>query len=133
MIVLERELSRFHDKLNLVTTPSGLLVAMVHSNNGTGEYDSWISLFKEVIEITGNKVTTADLYDKLLSTSLKGNHDCGGLIAYNYLSGETITGFSDGRPLFTRTLDSKFNLSNFMRAQLFTSLCSLRIGLDILF
>lgn len=133
MIVLEKELSAFYKELDLVTTPDGKPVAMVHANNCTGEYDSWINLFKQVIEATGLSIDVPTLYDKILNQALIGDEDCGGLMAYNYLSGEPMTGFDDGRPLFVRALDSSFNLPNFMRAQLFSSLCALRIGLDILF
>lgn len=133
MIVLEKELENFYDKLDFVTTPDGFLTAMVHSNNCTGDYDAWISMFKEVIDISGGTITTAQLYDKILNQALLGDKDCGGLLSYNYLSGEHITDFNDGRPLFARKLDSNFTLANFMRAQLYTSLCSLRIGLDLLY
>ena len=133
MIVLEKELKENSTKLDLVTTPDGNLVAMAHSNNCTGEYDQWISLFNEVIESTGNKINKEDLYDCLLSQTLKADPDCGGLLAFGYISGEHQTGFSEGRPLFTRKPDSLFNLPNFMRTQMYTSLCAMRIGLDYLF
>jgi sugar (pentulose or hexulose) kinase len=133
MIVLEKQLENFYDKLDFVTTPDGYLTAMVHSNNCTGDYDAWLSIFKEVININGGDVSTSQLYDNILNQALLGDKDCGGLLSYNYLSGEHITDFNDGRPLFTRTLDSNFTLANFMRTQLYTSLCSLRIGLDLLY
>jgi sugar (pentulose or hexulose) kinase len=133
MIVLEKELSKFYDKLDLVTTPDGHPTAMAHSNNCTGDYDSWISVFKEVIEASGNTITVPELYDKMLIQALKGDADCGGVLSYNYLSGEPMTELSDGRPIVARTLDANFNLANFMKSQLYTSLCALRIGLDILF
>ena len=132
MIVLEKNLSKYYDKLDLVTTPDGHPTAMAHSNNCTGEYDSWISLFKEVIEASGNSITVPELYDRMLIQALKGDADCGGVLSYNYLSGEPMTSLSDGRPLVCRTLDANFNLANFMKSQLYTSLCALRIGLDIL-
>ncbi|MGD1817093.1 MAG: xylulokinase [Pleomorphochaeta sp.] len=133
MIVLEKTLANVHKEIDLVSTPDGKLVAMAHSNNCTSEYDSWIKLFKEVIEITGNSISTSKLYDDLLNQSLLGDYDCGDLIAYNYLSGEHVTGFSKGVPLFARTAGSNFNLANFMRVQLYSSLCSMKIGLNILF
>jgi sugar (pentulose or hexulose) kinase len=132
MIVLEKKLSKFYDKLDLVTTPDGHPTAMAHSNNCTGDYDSWISLFKEVIEASGNTITVPELYDKMLIQALKGDADCGGVLSYNYLSGEPMTDLSDGRPIVCRMLDANFNLANFMKSQLYTSLCALRIGLDIL-
>ena len=134
MVILEKNLSKtYNGIIDLVTTPDGSLAAMAHANNCTGEYDHWIHLFDEVIRATGNSVPKGKLYDTLLATALEGEKDCGGLIPYNYISGESITGLSSGRPLFVRTTDNHFTLSNFMRAQLFTSLGALRTGMDILF
>jgi sugar (pentulose or hexulose) kinase len=133
MIVLEKELSKRYPELDLVTTPDGSLVAMAHANNCTGEYDAWISLFREVIEVTGGTIDTGKLYDDILKTALSGNADCGGLLPYNYISGESMTEVFEGRPLFVRASDSSFTLANFMRAQLFTALGALRVGMDILF
>ena len=132
MLVLEKELSKVHHEIDLVTTPDGSLVAMAHSNNCTSEYDQWVSLFGEVIKATGGEISIGKLYDDLLYLALTGDADCGGLLAYGYISGEHMTGFSEGRPLFARESNSSFTLANFMRAQLFTSLCALRTGLDIL-
>ncbi|HPZ15156.1 MAG TPA: FGGY-family carbohydrate kinase, partial [Sphaerochaeta sp.] len=134
MVVLEHELSRSYNKLiDLVTTPDGSLVAMSHGNNCTGEYDLWMRLFGEVIETMGFSAKKSELYDKILSTALEGDLDCGGLLAYNYLSGETMTEIYEGRPLFVRETENKFTLANFMRSQLFTALGVIRIGMDILF
>jgi len=134
MIVLEKELSRSYNKfIDLVTTPDGSLVAMSHANNCTGEYDAWIALFNEVLHAVGHSVPKAKLYDALLGKALEGDHDGGGLLAYNYLSGETMTELYEGRPLFVRKAESSFTLANFMRTQLYTALGVLRIGMDILF
>ena len=133
MVVLEKDLSRAYPEIDQVTTPDGNLVAMVHSNNCTSNYDAWINLFGEAIKAVGADVSKGKLYDTLLGTALKGDPDCGGLLSYGYLSGEHITGFEEGRPLFVRTPESNFNLSNFMRVNLFTSLGALRTGLNILF
>lgn len=134
MVVLEKDLSKsYSGKIDLVTTPDGALVAMSHANNCTGEYDHWLSLFNEVLVATGNSVSKGKLYDTLLGTALQGDKDCGGLIPYNYISGESMTGFNEGRPIFVRTQNNKFTLANFMRAQLFTALGVLRTGMDILF
>jgi sugar (pentulose or hexulose) kinase len=134
MIVLEHPLSRRYDKyIDLVTTPDGLPVAMAHANNCTGEYDHWMALFSEVLEATGNPVPKGTLYDTLLAKALEGDKDCGGLLPYNYISGETMTGIYEGRPLFVRQTKNRFTLANFMRAQLFTALGALRTGMDILF
>jgi len=133
MIVLEKELSRVYPEIDLVTTPDGKPVAMVHSNNCTSDYDAWIGLFAEAVKALGMDVSKPKLYDTLLGMALQGDPDCGGLLAYGYISGEHITHFEEGRPMFVRSSNSKFNLSNFMRVHLFTSLGALKTGLDILF
>ncbi len=132
MIVLEKELSKVYDAIDLVTTPDGSLVAMVHCNNCTSDLNAWVNLFKEYSEMMGMKVDMNELYGNLYRKALEGEDDCGGLLAYNYFSGEHVTGFNEGRPLFVRTPDAKFSLANFMRVHLFTSLGALKTGLDIL-
>lgn len=132
MIVLEKELSKAYPEIDLVTTPSGSLVAMVHCNNCTSDINAWMNLFKEFTDTLGVKVDMNQLFSILFNKALEGDADCGGLLAYNYFSGEHITGFEKGSPLFVRTVDSKFNLANFMRVHLFTSLGALKMGLDIL-
>ncbi|MBR5932492.1 MAG: ATPase [Treponema sp.] len=134
MVVLEKDLSKsYSGKIDLVTTPSGDLTAMAHANNCTGEYDKWIKLFGQAIEECGFTIDRPKLYDSLLGAALKGDKDCGGCIPYNYISGESMTGLSEGRPLFVRTQKNSFTLANFMRSQLFTSLGALRTGMNILF
>ncbi len=134
MVVLEKDLSKaYSGQIDLVTTPDGSLTAMAHANNCTGEYDKWIKLFGEAASALGAQFDKGRLYDTLLELALKGDKDCGGLIPYNYISGESMTGLSSGRPLFVRTQNCSFNLANFMRAQLFTALGALRTGMDILF
>lgn len=134
MVVLEKDLSKtYAGKIDLVTTPSGNLTAMAHANNCTGEYDKWIKLFGQAISACGFEINKVKLYDSLLGAALEGDKDCGGLIPYNYISGESMTDLSEGRPLFVRTQENNFTLANFMRAQLFTSLGALRTGMDILF
>ena len=133
MIVLEKELSKAYSEIDLVTTPDGNLVAMVHSNNCTSDYDAWISIFAEAFKAVGMEITKPKLYDTLLGMALKGDPDCGGLLSYGYISGEHITNFKEGRPLFVRSSNSNFNLANFMRVHLFTALGALRTGLNILF
>jgi sugar (pentulose or hexulose) kinase len=132
MIVLEKSLSRAYSELDLVTTPEGNMVAMVHSNNCTSDYDAWISLFAEAVRELGFDVPKHQIYDTLLGMALKGDPDCGGLLSYGYISGEHITKFEEGRPLFVRSSDSNFNLANFMRVNLFTSLGALKTGMKIL-
>jgi sugar (pentulose or hexulose) kinase len=132
MIVLEKELSKVYEEIDLVTTPTGNLVSMVHCNNCTSDLNAWVGLFKEFAETMGMNVDMNKLFESLYNKALEGDFDCGGLLAYNYFSGEHITHFEEGRPLFVRTPESKFNLANFMRVHLFTSLGALKTGLDIL-
>jgi sugar (pentulose or hexulose) kinase len=132
MIVLEKELSKVYSEIDLVTTPSGNLVAMAHSNNCSSDLNAWVGLFGEFAKAVGMEMDLNNLYGTLYNQALQGDPDCGGLLAYGYLSGEHITKFDEGRPLFVRSSDSKFTLSNFMRVHLFTALGALKIGLDIL-
>lgn len=132
MIVLEKELQKVYEEIDMVTTPSGDAVAMVHCNNCTSDLNAWVNIFREFTESFGMEVDMDRLFSTLYNKALEGDKDCGGLLAYNYFSGEHITGFEEGRPLFVRTPDSKFNLANLMRANLYTSLGALKVGLDIL-
>jgi len=132
MLVLEKELSRAHHEIDLVTTPDGKLVGMAHSNNCTSDYNAWFGLLGEAVAALGMEVSDQDLYTKLLPLALEGDPDCGGLLSYGYISGEHLTGFGEGRPVFARSSDSRFTLANFMRTHLFASLCALRTGLNIL-
>ena len=132
MIVLEKPLSKVYGEIDMVTTPDGMPVAMVHCNNCTSDLNAWVNLFREFAESFGMEVDMTKLFYVLYNKALEGDADCGGLMAYNYFSGEPVTGFEEGRPLFARTPDAKFNLANFMRVHLFTSLGVLKTGLDIL-
>jgi sugar (pentulose or hexulose) kinase len=133
MIVLERALSKVYPEIDMVTTPTGKPVAMVHCNNCTSDLNAWIGLFQEFTKALGMEVGSSRLFEILYQKALEGDADCGDLLAYNYLSGEHITHFEEGRPLFIRTPESRFTLTNFMRTHLFSSLGALKIGLDILF
>lgn len=133
MIVLEKALSQLYPEIDMVMTPTGKPVAMVHSNNCTSDLNAWIDLFQEVTGALGVTVSESQLYETLYKLALAGDADGGGLLAYNYVSGEHITHMEEGRPLFVRTPNSRFTLANFMRTHLFASVGALRIGLDILF
>lgn len=133
MIVLEKDLSKPYEMIDMVTTPDGSLVAMVHCNNCTSDLNAWVNLFKEYQELMGMPVDMDEIFGKLYNNALTGDADCGGLISYNYFSGEPVTGLAEGRPLFIRTAGDKFNLANFMRAHLYASVGVLKIGNDILF
>lgn len=133
MIVLEHDLKKVHPEIDLVTTPDGSLVGMVHCNNCTSDLNAWVGLFKEFAESFGMKVDMNELFVTLYRKALEADKDCGGLLAYNYFSGEHLTGFEEGRPLFVRTPDAKITLANFMRTHLYTALGALKTGLDILF
>jgi len=132
MIVLEKPLSKLHPEIDMVATPGGKPVAMVHCNNCTSDLDAWVKLFRELAELAGAKITRPALYDALYFKALEGEDDCGGLLAYNYYSGEHLTGIEEGRPLFVRLPDSNFTLANFMRTILFSTMGTLKFGMDIL-
>lgn len=132
MVVLEHELKKVYPEIDLVTTPDGSLVAMAHANNCTSDLNAWVGIFKEFAEAFGMDVDMNKLFGTLYNKALEGDADCGGLLSYGYLSGEFITGVSEGRPLFVRRPESRFNLANFMRSHLFTALGALKIGMDIL-
>ncbi|WP_018931780.1 xylulokinase [Gracilibacillus lacisalsi] len=132
MVVLEKDLSQVHPEIDLVTTPSGDLVAMAHSNNCTSDLNAWIGLFEEFTQAIGFEVDKNKLFETLFTKALEGDADGGGLLSYGYLSGEHMTHFEEGRPLFTRTSESNFNLANFMRTHLYTSFGAMKIGMDIL-
>ena len=133
MIVLEKELSNVYPEIDMVTTPTGNLVAMVHANNCTSDLNAWVGIFREFAEAFGVKVDMNELFGTLYRKALEGDPDCGGLLSYGYFSGENITHMEEGRPLFVRTPKSNFNLANFMRVHLFTALGALKVGMDILF
>jgi len=131
MVVVDRQ-PGVHTEIDMVTTPAGKPVAMVHCNNCTSDINAWAGLFSEFAVAMGMTVDKGTLFTTLFQKALEGDVDCGGLLSYNYLSGESITGFDEGRPLFIRKADSHFNLANFMRMHLLSALASLKIGLDIL-
>ena len=133
MIVLEHELSKPYEMIDMVTTPDGSPVAMVHCNNCTSDLNAWVNIFKEYQQLLGVPVDMDEVYGKLYNHALTGDADCGGLMAYNYISGEPVTGLAEGRPLFVRSAHDKFNLANFMRTNLYASVGVLKIGNDILF
>ncbi len=132
MIVLEKDLSKPYEPIDIVTTPDGSLVAMVHCNNCTSDINAWVGLFKEYQQMLGVPVDMNELYGRLFNKALEGDADCGGLLSYNYVSGEPVTGLSDGRPLFVRSANDRFNLANFMRAHLYGAIAVLKFGNDIL-
>ena len=132
MVVMEKNLENVYTELDMVTTPGGEPVAMVHCNNCTSDLNAWVNLFKEFWAAMGMEPDMNQIFSVLYNRALTGDADCGGLLAYNYFAGETITGFDEGRPLFVRMPDAKLSLANFMRSHLFSSLATLKIGLDIL-
>lgn len=132
MVVLEKPLSKAYPQIDLVTTPCGDPVGMVHCNNGSGDIDAWAGVMREVAEMVGVSIDQGPLLDLLFEKALKGAPDCGGLTAVNYLSGEHATGFSEGRPLFVRGQDSVFTLANFMRAHVSAAFGALAKGLHIM-
>ena len=132
MIVLEKALKELHEEIDMVTTPDAAPVAMVHCNNCTSDINAWVNLFKEVADLSGADIKMGDLFTALFKKSAEADADCGNLLSYNYFSGEHITGFETGKPLFVKSPDSNFSLANFMRVQLFTCFGALKTGLKIL-
>ena len=132
MVVTEKALSKVHEEIDMVTTPDGSPVAMVHCNNCTSDLNAWVTVFGQFADILGAKIDGNDLYGMLYREALKADTDCGGLVSYNYFSGEPVTGLNEGRPLFVRTPDAKFTLANFMRSNLYSAMAALKIGNDIL-
>ena len=133
MLVLEKNLSGVYPEIDMVTTPDGSPVAMVHCNNCCSELDAWVGMFGEFAELIGKPLSKNELYETLYRNTMKGSPDCGGITAYNCLSGEPVIGVENGRPLYFRTPDSKMNLADFFRAQLYSSAAALKYGMDILF
>ncbi len=132
MVVLDKPLKKAYPEIDIVTTPSGDDVAMVHVNNCTSDLNAWVNIFHEFSALIGADVSMGELYDKLYTKALEGDKDCGKLLSYNYFSGENITHMREGRPLFVRLPDANFNLANMMRAHLYSSMATLKLGMDIL-
>ena len=132
-VVLEKDLSKPYEELDMVTTPTGNLVAMAHSQNCTSDLNAWVNIFKEYNEAMGIEVDMNKLFGTLYNKALEGDKDCGGLLAYCYFSGEHVTGFTEGRPMFVRSSDCNFTLANMMRTHLCTALGAMKFGLNILF
>ena len=132
MAVLEKDLSKPYPELDMVTTPDGSLVAMVHCNNCTSDLNAWVNIFKEFMQSMNMEVDMNQLFGILYNKAMEGDKDCGGVVAYNYFGGEPITGLEEGRPMVVRTPNAKFSLANFMRANLYSSVATLKIGMDIL-
>lgn len=133
MIVLEKELSKPYEMIDMVTTPDGNLVAMVHCNNCTSDLNAWVELFREFAGLLGSDADMGKIYGLLYNHALTGDADCGGLVSYNFFSGEPVVGFAEGRPLLVRSCTDHFNLANFMRANLNAAVAVLKIGNDVLF
>lgn len=132
MIVLQKELSKVYEELDMVTTPTGKLVAMAHSNNCSSDINAWVGLFKETLSALNLSCDTDTLYQTLFSKALEGDADCGNLLSYGFYSGEHIVGLSEGCPTFMHPANANFNLANFMRVHLYTAFAAMKIGMDIL-
>ncbi len=132
MVVLEHPLEKVYEEIDMVTTPTGAPVAMVHCNNCTNDTNAWVGVLGEAARLFGAEPSTGDLYTRLYEKSLEGDPDCGGVMVCNYLAGEGVTHMDAGRPLVVRTPESSFTLANFFRAQLYSTMSTLKIGMDIL-
>lgn len=133
MVVLEEAMKKVHSEIDMVTTPDGEPVAMVHCNNCTSDLNAWVGMFGEFAKMLGTDVSANDLYQMLYTNAMKGDRDCGGMVAFNMFSGEPVIGMDQGAPVFARKADAKLTLANFMRTNLYASLATLKIGCDILF
>ena len=132
MFVMDKKLSRIYPEVDIVTTPNGNLVSMIHVNNCTSDINNWVNLFSEVNKLFNNEVDQSILYDKLFKKALEGDLNVGDMISYNYVSGENITKIEKGMPTFIRNVNSKFNLANFMKLLIYSSFATLKIGMNIL-
>ncbi len=133
MLVLDRNIEGVYPEIDMVTTPDGAPVAMVHCNNCCSELDAWVKMFGEFSALTGHPIDKSALYETLYRNAMSGDADCGGVFAYNYLSGEPVTGVESGRPMYFRMPDGKMNLANFIRSEIYSAFSALKIGMDILF
>lgn len=132
MVVLEKNLDSIHEEIDVITTPSGSPVAMVHCNNCTNDSNAWVSLLNETVSLFGAEPNSGELYTKLYEKSLEGDPDCGGVLVCNYMAGEGVTHLDEGRPMILRRPDSKFTLANFFRSTLYSTMATLKLGMDIL-
>ena len=133
MVVLEHPLSQVHPEIDMVATPAGLPAAMVHCNTCTSDLDAWVKLFAELLNSAGAPLPKSQLYDLLYHKALEGAADCGGVVSYNCYSGEPVIHLEEGRPLLMRLPESQLTLGNFMRAQLYAAMATLRLGMEILY
>lgn len=132
MVVLEKELSKVYPEIDLVTTPDGKLVGMVHCNNCTSEINAWVNMYADFMKLMGLEPDMNELFTKLYSVAMEGDADCGKLLSYNYLSGEPVTGFDQGALVFARGPEAKFNVANVMRMHLYSALATLKVGMDLM-
>ena len=132
MIVLEKPMSKVYPEIDIVTTPTGKQVGMVHCNSCTSDINAWVSLFREFAALLGLDTNPGEVFTSLFKKSLEGDKDCGGLVNFNYLAGEPVTGLPEGRPMFVRLPDAAMNLANFMRAQIYASMETLKYGMEIM-
>lgn len=132
MLVLEKELENLHKEIDVVATPDGAPVAMVHCNNCCGELDTWVKIFGEFASLAGITIEKSSLYELLYNNTTLANADCGGITAFNYLSGEHVTGIEKGRPMYFRSAEGNMSLANFIQAQLYSSMATLALGMEIL-
>ena len=132
MIVLEKKMSRVYPEIDIVATPTGKQVGMVHCNSCTSDINAWISLFREFAQLMGCRTDTSEVYSRLFRKAMEGEKDCGGLVSFNYYAGEPVTGLKEGRPMLIRTPGAKLSLANFMRVQIYAAMETLKAGMEIM-
>lgn len=132
LLVLERELKGYYPEIDVVATPSGRPVAMAHTNTCTSDVDAWVGLFAQFYQAMGHSAQLGELFPKLFRLAMEGEPDCGGIVSFNYFSGEPVTATEKGRPMVARLPGGRFTLANFMRAQLYGAIATLKLGIDLL-
>ena len=132
MIVLEKPMANVYPEIDIVTTPVGKQVGMVHCNSCTSDINAWVSLFREFADLMGYEISAGDVYTRLFRKAMEGEKDCGGIVSFNYFAGEPVTGLTEGRPMLIRTPDARMNIANFMRAQIYASMETLKAGMEIM-
>ncbi|MBQ9325693.1 MAG: FGGY-family carbohydrate kinase [Clostridia bacterium] len=132
MVVLEKSLSKVYPEIDMVTTPTGMPVAMVHCNNCTSDINAWADMYAGFAKAAGLSIDKGRIYETLFTSAMQGDKDCGGIVNVNYLSGEPVTGLNEGRPMLVRMPDAHLQFPNLARALVYGAIVTLKIGMDLL-
>lgn len=132
MVVLEKNLEYYYKEIDVVATPHGAPVIMVHTNNFASEITAWANLFEEIVTLGGGQINRGELFNALYNKSLEADENCGGLMGYNFLAGEPIVAVPNGAPMLARIPDGNLTLANFMKMQIYSALGALAMGCELL-